>query len=268
MKFVTVMKCCMTVLLFVTTLCYGQKWEAEINAGLTGYKGDLTENPFAVKTMRPGLGFNLKYNFDNTILLRGGILWGNLTGDDKYNKRADLRGRNLSFTTQFLEFSLVAEYNLLEPDIFFAYPYIFGGIGLFKFNSYAYDNTHKKTYLHALNTEGQGLAQYPDRKPYSTTQFCIPFGIGWKWRFQKQLEFVYEMGYRMIFTDYLDDVSKPYVDPQVLLAERGPKSVEMAFRAQYPVGKGDIRGNSDVNDWYYFHTVKLVIYLVKERKNG
>jgi len=262
------MKCCVTVLLFVTTLCYGQKWEAEINAGLTGYKGDLTQKHFKVKTMRPGFGFNLKYNFDNTILLRGGILWGNLVGDDKYNKRDDLRARNLSFKTQIVEFNLIAEYNLLEPDIFYAYPYIFGGIGLFKFNSYAYDNANNKTYLHPLNTEGQGLAEYPDRKPYSKTQFCIPFGIGWKWRFAKQFEFNYEMGYRLLFTDYLDDVSKTYVDPQVLLAARGPKSVEMAFRSLHPVGEGDIRGHPDVNDWYYFNAVKLVIYLVKEQKNG
>ena len=259
------MKYCVTFLLFTSTLCYGQIWEAEIMTGITGYKGDLTQNHFAVKTMRPAVGFNLKYNFDNTILLRGGILLGSLTGDDKYNKRDDLQARNLSFKTQLVELSLIAEYNLLEPDIFYAYPYIFGGIGLFKFDSYAYDDNHQKTYLHPLNTEGQGLPEYPDRKPYSKTQFCIPFGLGWKWRFSRQFEFVYEFGYRLMFTDYLDDVSKPYVDPQVLLAARGPKSVEMAFRSFHPMFEGDIRGNSEVNDWYYFHGIKLVMHLVKYR---
>ena len=69
----------------------------------------------------------------------------------------------------------------------------------------------------------------------------------------------------MMFTDYLDDVSKPYVDPQVLLAARGPKSVEMAFRSLHPVVPGDIRGNREVNDWYYFHGVKLLLHLVKDR---
>ena len=138
------MKYCITLLLFTSTLCYGQIWEAEIMAGITGYKGDLTQNHFAVKTMRPAVGFNLKYNFDNTILLRGGILLGSLMGDDKYNKRDDLKARNLSFKTQLVELSLIAEYNLLEPDIFYAYPYIFGGIGMFKFDSYAYDNNHQK----------------------------------------------------------------------------------------------------------------------------
>lgn len=259
------MKRCAIPLLFMTTLCYGQGWEAEISAGLSGYKGDLTQNHFAVKTMRPAAGFNLKYNFDNTILLRGGILWGSLEGNDSYNKRADLKARNLSFETQIVEYSLIGEYNLLEPDIFYAYPYIFGGIGMFKFNSYAYDNDHKKTYLHPLNTEGQGLAEYPDRKPYSRTQFCIPFGLGWKLKFSKRFEFIYELGYRLLFTDYLDDVSKPYVDPQVLLAGRGPKSVEMAYRSKLPVVAGDIRGNREVNDWYYFHGIKLLVHLDKYR---
>ena len=126
-----------------TKLCYGQGWEAEIAAGITAYKGDLTQYHFKIKTVRPAAGFNIKYNFDNSVLLRAGILWGNLAGDDKYNKRADLRARNLSFKTQIVELNLILEYNLLEPDIFYAYPYLFGGIGMFKFNSYASDNNNQ-----------------------------------------------------------------------------------------------------------------------------
>jgi hypothetical protein len=183
------MKYCIALLLLVTKFCYGQGWEAEIVGGITAYKGDLTQNPITFKTVRPAAGFNIKYNLDNSIVLRAGILWGNLAGDDKYNKRADLRARNLSFKTQIVELNLIMEYNLLEPDIFYAYPYLFGGIGMFTFNSYAYDNNHIKTYLQPLNTEGQGLPEYPDRKPYSRTQICFPFGFGWKWQFSPRLEF-------------------------------------------------------------------------------
>ena len=259
------MKYCIALLLLVAKFCYGQGWEAEIVAGITAYKGDLTQYHIKTKTVRPAAGFNIKYNLDNSVVLRAGILWGNLAGDDKYNKRSDLRARNLSFRTQIVELNLIMEYNLLEPDIFYAYPYLFGGIGMFTFNSYAYDNNHVKTYLQPLNTEGQGLAEYPDRKHYSRTQFCIPFGIGWRWRFSPRFEFSYEMGYRLTFTDYLDDVSKPYVDPQILLAARGPKSVEMAFRSKVPVVEGDIRGNQNVNDWYFFHGFKLLMHLEKPR---
>ena len=265
------MKLCLVLFLFVTGSCFGQTWEAEILAGFSGYKGDLIKAHFAVKSMRPAIGFNLKYNIDNSILLRAGISWMKVTGDDKNNKQVDLRARNLNFKSDIVEASLCVEYNLLEPDIFDAYPYIFGGIGVYHFNPYTYDDSNKKTYLHALSTEGQGLAAYPGRKPYSLTQFCLPFGAGWKWNFSKRYDIIYEIGYRLLFTDYLDDVSKTYVDPQLLLAARGPKAVEVAYRAQHSAGSypfqegpGDQRGNPNVKDWYFFNGFKLLIHLGKE----
>jgi hypothetical protein len=265
------MKFCLVLFLFVTGSCFGQTWEAEILAGVSGYKGDLIKHHFAVKSMMPAVGVNLKYNFDNFILLRAGISWLKVTGDDKNNKQVDLRARNLSFKSDIIEASLCVEYNLLEPEIFDAYPYIFGGIGVYHFNSYTYDDSNKKTWLRPLSTEGQGLAAYPGRKPYSQTQLCLPFGAGWKWNFSKRYDIIYEIGYRVLFTDYLDDVSKTYVDPQLLLAARGPKAVEVAYRAQHSAGSypfqegpGDQRGNPNIRDWYFFSGLKLLIRLGKE----
>lgn len=258
------MKHCFVFLLFAASTSYGQGWEAEIMIGGARYKGDLTKSHFAYQTTRPAAAFNIKYNFDNAIILRAGVAFAQVMGNDKYNRRADLKARNLNFKTNIVELSLCAEYNLLEPEIFDAYPYIFGGIGIYHFDPYTYDNSNKKTYLRPLSTEGQGLAAYPDRDTYSKTQFCIPFGAGWKWNFSKRYDLVYEIGYRILFTDYLDDVSKPYIDPQILLAAKGPKAVELAFKSKVPVVPGDIRGNSNVNDWYFFSGVKLVMRLGKE----
>src|SRR5690606_13448162 len=82
----------------------------------------------------------------------------------------------------------------------------------------------------AGRTHGHGLPQYPDRKPYTLTQFAIPFGAGVKFRVSPNTVLAYEVGLRKIFTDYLDDVSTTYVDQATLLQERGPKAVEMAYR--------------------------------------
>lgn len=264
MNVIIVMKRFLILLLFVANSCFGQGWEAEVMAGLSGYNGDLTQHHFTFKTMQFGTAFNLKYNIDNNFILRAGIAWGQVTGNDKYNKQADLKARNLSFKTNIVELSLCVEYNLLEPEIFYAYPYLFGGIGVYHFDPYAYDKDNKKTYLRPLSTEGQGLAAYPDRENYSKTQFCMPFGAGWKWRMNKRYSLVYEIGYRWLFTDYLDDVSKTYIDPQVLLAAKGPKAVEMAFRSDHPVGPGEIRGNYKVSDWYFLSGVKLLMRLGKD----
>ena len=40
------------------------------------------------------------------------------------------------------------------------------------------------------------------------------------------------VGFRKTFTDYLDDVSTFYVDQTILQNAKGPKAVEMAYRAE------------------------------------
>jgi len=258
------MRCCVVAFLFVASSCYGQ-WEAEVMAGISGYKGDLTQKNFIFKYIRPAFSANLKYNFDNNFVIRAGIMLGKVRADDKNNTQADIHARNLNFQSNILEGSVCAEYNLLEPEIFYAYPYVFGGVGVFHFNPYTLDKDNKKTYLRPLSTEGQGLADYPNRKPYSRIQFCLPFGGGWKVNINKKLDLVYEISYRVLFTDYLDDVSTTYVDPQKLLAAKGPKAVELAYRAKppFPQGEGDQRGNPNVKDWYFFNGIKLLVHLGK-----
>ena len=260
------MRYCAVIFLFIASACGAQnQWEAELMLGVTGYKGDLIKKHSSFRSMRPAASFNLKFNFDNNVVLRGGILWGKVVGDDKYNKQQDLKARNLNFQSNILELSLCAEYNLVEPEIFYGYPYIFAGVGVFMFDPYTRDNNNEKTFLRPLSTEGQGLADYPNRKIYSKTQFCIPFGAGWKVNIAPRMAIIYEVGYRLLFTDYLDDVSTTYVDPQKLLAARGPKAVELADRAKPPFaqGNGGQRGNSNVNDWYFFNGIKLLFYFGK-----
>ena len=259
------MKYCAVVFLFVASSCYGQ-WEADIMVGVSAYKGDLTQKRLMFKTLGPATNINLKYNFDNNFSVRAGIVWGKVTGNDKYNTQPDIHTRNLRFQSQILEGNICIEYNLLEPEIFYAYPYIFGGVGVFHFNPYALDNNGRKTYLQPLSTEGQGLPDYPHRKPYSRTQFCIPFGLGWKMNINSKCDIVYELGYRLLFTDYLDDVSTTYVDPQKLLAARGTKAVEMAARAKssFRQGEGDQRGNPGVKDWYILNGVKFLFRFGKQ----
>lgn len=273
------MRYCVIVFLFVATTSYGQ-WEAEVMAGVSGYRGDLTQQYILPKTLRPAINVNLKYNFNNDFVIRSGIAWGKVTGNDKNNKDIFIHARNLNFKSQILEISICTEYNLLEPEIFYAYPYIFGGIGLFHFNSYTFDRDNKKTFLRPLSTEGQGIAEYPNKKTYSNTQFCIPFGGGWKYNINDKFEIIYEIGYRLIFTDYLDDVSATYIDPNILLANRGAKAVELAYRAKplpdghpLPQGNGAQRGNTSVKDWYFINGIKLLIHLgtpmesLKKEKN-
>ena len=256
------MKRCLIAFLFIGNCCFAQKWQAEIMGGASGYNGDLTQHKVGFKSMRPGVSVNLKCEIHGIFVVRAGLAYLNVGANDKDNKDFYLNSRNLNFKSSIIEGSLGMELNIFESDVFKAYPYIFAAIGFYHFNPYTRDNEGKKYFLHDLSTEGQGLQAYPSKKPYKLTQFCIPFGGGWKWDVNKQVSIAFEVGYRWLFTDYLDDVSGFYVDAETLIAEKGTKAAELAYRQPTGSGiEGDIRGNPKVKDWYYFNGLKLIVHL-------
>ncbi len=238
---------------FMSQPIFAQTWMGEISAGGMAYTGDLTQHGFSPKRIRPAAGFNIKYESGDLMNVRIGGMWGMLTADDKDNKDPSLSVRNLNFTTHLIEGTAIVEFNLFDPEITTSYPYLFGGVGVFYFNPYTYDKDNKKVYLHSLNTEGQGLPQFPDRKQYKMTQVCLPVGIGWKWINKNKSLMSLEFGYRVTFTDYLDDVSKNYIDPELLAVEKGVLTAELSYRkVNIPFAEYDQpRGNSAKKDLYY-----------------
>lgn len=258
--------------LFVIGMClplfsYSQRLHVNLFGGFANYQGDLQDKPFTLEQSNGAFGAGIKYDLNGHFSLRTGIMYGIVRADDKENS-ASLQPRNLSFKSRVLEGNLLLEYNLLDLNYRKFTPYVFGGVGVFHFNPYAYDSLGRKVFLKPLSTEGQGLAQYPDRKPYKRTQFALPFGGGIKLRVTENVVLGYEVGMRKTFTDYLDDVSKTYVDAAILAAERGPKAVEMSYRGGelkggnplYPIA-GTKRGSEQFKDWYYFHGITVSIGL-------
>jgi hypothetical protein len=243
-----------------------QRLQITLFGGVSNYQGDLQGKPFTLEQSNLAIGAGIRYALTPHVALRAGINYGTIEATDALNE-PDLRFRNLSFTSRLVEGNVLLEYTLFDMEDKLISPYAFAGIGLFHFNPYAFDSLGNKVYLKPLSTEGQGLPQYPDRKPYKLTQFAIPFGAGVKFRVSPNTVLAYEVGLRKIFTDYLDDVSTTYVDQATLLQERGPKAVEMAYRAAekegapaYPAD-GTVRGGSKYKDWYYFTGITLYIGL-------
>lgn len=247
---------------------HAQQWWLELGTGVMAYNGDLTQKEVSLRRLRPAVAINLKSNTGGIINLRGGIMWGKVTANDQFNPQSDLKARNLNFTSHIFEANFIAELALFDPDLYKAYPYFLAGVGIFYFNPYSYDQNHVKTYLRPLSTEGQGLPEYPNRKKYALVQPCIPLGMGWKWALNDKWELSYEIGFRVLFTDYLDDVSKTYVDIETLIVEKGLKAAEFAYRkVGVPFSElGEKRGNSDKNDVYFFSGLKLAVHLAPSKK--
>jgi hypothetical protein len=257
------MKYCLSLLLLFSTYCNAQEWQAEFLAGFSGYNGDLTQKRINLEEYRPALNLNIKYHTGNFVDLRGGIVYGRVGADDKNNSDPGLKARNLNFKTNILEANIIAEINFLDPEVYTAYPYFFGGIGVFHFNPFTTDDNGKKVFLQPLSTEGEGLPEYLDRKKYSLTQICIPVGLGWQMPLNDMWKISFEFGYRFLFTDYLDDVSTTYPDLNLLSNEKGPQAAALSYRGTPTTTSvaGHQRGNPTKNDSYFIGGIKFTTSL-------
>jgi hypothetical protein len=269
------MKKISAVLLFAfpCILCNAQGFRINLFGGIANYQGDLQGKRLNINQSKPAVGLGAQYELSNKFSIRTGLTFAKIAGDDVKNTTAKgIEFRNLSFKSNLTEFHLGIEYNLLRLEGKSITPYVFAGAGVFHYNPYTNDVQGNKVFLRPLSTEGQGLAAYPDRKPYNLTQLSIPFGGGIKYQTNNNLQISLEVGLRKTFTDYLDDVSTNYVDQNILLAERGAKAVELAYRGDevsaavpYPAD-GAQRGSPKYKDWYYFTGIR-VSKLIRNRED-
>lgn len=248
----------------LTSQLFAQPLRLHIGGGFANYNGDLQASAFTLKQAHGLVSAGATFNITNKIVLRSDYSFTKLGADDKFRNDIGIRRRNLNFGTLIRELTLMGEYHLFDLSERTWTPYVFAGIGVFKFSPYTTDSLNRKVFLQGLGTEGQGLPAFPDRKPYKKTQLNIPLGGGLKYALSDDVHLSVEMSMRKLFTDYLDDVSTTYVDENVLLAARGQTVVDFAFRGDelktdpqtYPAA-GAQRGGSKHKDLYYFGQVKI-----------
>jgi opacity protein-like surface antigen len=241
-----------------------QPLRLHIKGGFANYSGELQQRSFTLNQAGGVLSAGATFEISNNLALRSDYSLAKVGGDDKYGLTTGAIGRNLNFKTLVRELSLMGEYNLFDIYDKGWSPYIFAGVGVFKFSPYTTDSSGAKVFLAGLGTEGQGLSAYSNRLPYKRTQLNIPFGGGIKYALSDDIHLTAEVGFRKLFTDYFDDVSTTYADENLLYLGRGPQAVQLAFRGdelknnpqQYPQ-EGAQRGNPKSKDWYYFGQVGI-----------
>ncbi|MDQ6812487.1 MAG: DUF6089 family protein [Bacteroidota bacterium] len=250
------------IFILCTAVANAQPFSIHLMGGLANYNGDLQQKRYTFQQAKGVIAGGLSYHATEHLLGRLDAAIATVGADDKLSGRADMVARNLNFTTPIYEVSLIGEYDLWSLDKRKFTPYGFLGIGLFHFNPYTFDAQGGKVFLQGLSTEGQGF--YQSRKNYKRTDINVPVGGGLKYALSDDIRVGFEFGLRVLKTDYLDDVSKTYVDENTLLAARGQMAVDFAFRGDevknnpttYPPA-GTARGNPKVNDFYYFTVLKI-----------
>jgi hypothetical protein len=219
-------------------------------------------------------GVHASYHPSEYFAFRIALNFGILEGDDAIIKgkggyEEARRARNSDFKSKFQELILLAEF---YPGVFFEYepqdvyhkmrPYLMAGIGGFHYNPMGTDPlTGEWVALKPLRTEGQGMAEFPDRKEYKLYQVNIPMGVGMKYYITERSNLSLEVIHRTTFTDYIDDVSTRYIDPnlfyqyrpQYFTTQTADLAARMANKSlpsqRFEPGKK--RGTAENNDAYY-----------------
>jgi hypothetical protein len=230
------------LLTFICLTARAQTLEIGGTALGAGYMGDLNQyNPFKFSGLAGGIF--VKRNFSPYFGLKIGYVYGQIAGADSVSNNAQNRNRNLSFTTTLTEASLTGEFNFMEyiPSVTknIYTPYIFAGVAITQYTPKATYNGQKYD-LRLLETEG---VSYPG------SAIAAPFGVGIKYNIAGKFTLGAELGYRVAFTDYLDDVSGEYPNKSNLsllsrtLSDRSPNGSGAA---------GTQRGDLRPRDTYVF----------------
>lgn len=250
-----------------------QRVRVSAAGGGSAYYGDLIDGTPLLKQVSGAVTLGGSYDLSEKFRLRASLTGLGIRADDKDNAEQKFKNRNLNFKSFVWDFNIAAEYDFLNNFDEYAFtPYVFAGPGIFGFNPTTIDRFGNKQKLRDWGTEGQGLAAFPDRKPYALTQFNIGFGAGIRIDVSEALQIGTELFIRKTFTDYLDDVSiNSYVDPALFASQGNAFTQYLAFRGD-EVGasfsKTMPRGNPKSDDLFYSFQLKVTYKLLNVEWGG
>ncbi len=216
------MKLLKTFLLLLMTLpvMAQQKSEMGLFFGAALYQGDLAEANVVPSEIKLAFGGLFRYQFNTEFAGRVSFVSGRITGDDVHNP--SLRSRGFKFKTNLLELGISAEwmpiatFNRYFPDDPKYNFYLFAGPGV--------------TYGEAevMVTKEEDKSKFPEANDRSVF-FNVAIGSGARFRISDLTNVGLEVGWRTVFSDYLDGVS--------------------------------VNGRPDKKDWYIFGGLVVLINL-------
>lgn len=220
----------LSTFLFIANLSFGQyQWEFGAKAGVANYLGDIggyhqerRDGPLDIRFEQTNwaLGAYTRYRISRLISVQAEFNAARVRGSDHLSSNPARVARNLSFRNLILELGVRPEITIFQdndvggrgyynPDFRL---YVFVGIAGIYHNPQGSMDGQSWVDLQDFNTEGRN-------QPYSNFAFSIPKGIGLYFTHQKKHRFGWEIGWRTTFTDYLDDVSERYGNPNEMSPE-------------------------------------------------
>ncbi len=247
----------------------GKKFVKDLNLGKTNFCG----------------GVFISAMYKNAVALRLEGTFGQISANDNVLSKVsplDIAyqryNRNTSFRSKISEVSLTLElhplfifinYQERESDPPRLSPYLLAGVGYYTFNPQTELNG-KWIDLQPLSTEGQGFTKYTDKKVYKLQQMNFPLGLGLKYELSDLVNLRGEFVYRVLTTDYLDDVSTTYSDPlwynDYFTGTKLANAVALSDRQLTKVtGVGGKRGSPKQKDAFFTMNLKLSLNIGRQK---
>ena len=257
------------IISLITLNTASQTNEIGVFLGGSMFHGDIgRKNAEAtILDTRPVWGIQLKRNLNYHFSINLAFNRGELYGSDELSSDLFALERDITFKSKITELGLLLEFNFhpyLTRDVDYkSSPFIFTGISKFYFNPQGQYGDGNWYDLRPLSTEGQESDLYLARERYKLNGISIPIGIGYKVNIYEYLTISVNIGWRITFTDYIDDVSTTYVEEQILT----DVGLALADPSQYNFNTGFQRGNPYTNDKYGFWGISI-LYSIKDRNKG
>lgn len=238
-------------------------FEAGVFLGFSNYQGEIGNGLNDLTFWKNAVGVLGKYHANRLVAFRLGFTYGQLRADDQFSDYAWNRNRNINFKTPVYELSFIPEFHLMTGPAFSqrAHMYVFGGLGFFHFNPQTYYQ-NQWIELQPLGTEGQETQNLSHREKYSLYQISLPAGLGFEFDLGRNFALGMEFGIRFTLTDFLDDVSGYYADPDAMSIKYGDESLALALSdrrissERWPNADGfyeyQLRGDPSTKDRYIF----------------
>jgi len=264
-----------TFLIFVINTAFSQKHELGASFGHANLIADIGKTnyiqPFP-EYLTPSLidfsvGILYRFNLNPRQSLRFNFIYNTIRFSDNQAREDYRTARKKRATNDIIEASAMFEYNFFDinDEVKFAQtPYIFAGIGAMLYNDRLYKIQH--TFNRDANEDI--VAPLSDTDFVTTTipekdlksGFSVPFGIGYKIKFDYNWVLSAEIGVRFTATDRLDySVSQP--EQYTTTIEDG---LDTFFNVSQEIDNRNIEilksnqtGNIISTDWYVITGVNL-----------
>lgn len=261
--------CCIT-----TRVHSQQQIQGGISVGGINYEGDLAPSSFLASLSQShiDLGAFAYLKVNDWLSLKINYHHGSISGSDALTHDEGRMSRNLSFRSPIDELSTSGTFYYLSKftQKSIIKPYLSLGIGVFRFNPQAELNGQWYP-LQPLSTEGQGLKNFPNRKPYKRIQISFPIGAGIQVALDRRTALIFDLSFHKTLTDYLDDVSTTYVPLEDLIKEKSELAAQLSNRILSSNGRANSynmsgRGNPKNKDWYMIGSVGIVANILGKSK--